>query len=72
MWLECEIYAFRQIEIEMGNRVPVGLWLREHGQPQETVYTEPLGYIGYFSGMRMIDWPGSSRRKSSRRDVTRG
>ncbi|HEY4308831.1 MAG TPA: hypothetical protein VGN12_05210 [Pirellulales bacterium] len=48
----------RQTEIEMGNRFEIGMWLREHGRPDESVYLEPLGYIGYFSGMRMIDWPG--------------
>lgn len=48
----------QQAEIEIGNRVVIGNWLREHGQPTDSVYLEPLGYIGYFSGMRMIDWPG--------------
>jgi hypothetical protein len=24
----------------------------------EAVYLEPLGYIGYFSQCRMLDWPG--------------
>jgi len=48
----------QQTEIEMGNRHEIGMWLRENGRPAESVYLEPLGYIGYFSGMRMIDWPG--------------
>ncbi len=47
-----------QSEIEMGNRYPLGMWLHDHGRPEESVYLEPLGYVGYFSGMRMIDWPG--------------
>src|SRR6185295_10128649 len=33
-------------------------WLKEHGRPDQTVYLEPLGYIGYFSGMHMVDFPG--------------
>ncbi|HEY2841110.1 MAG TPA: hypothetical protein VGJ26_18285 [Pirellulales bacterium] len=48
----------QQAEIELGNRREIGLWLREHGWPQETVLLEPLGYIGYFSKMHMLDWPG--------------
>jgi hypothetical protein len=48
----------QQSEIEEGLRTQLGLWLREHGQPDETVFLEPLGYIGYFSRMHMIDYPG--------------
>lgn len=47
-----------QSEIEMGNRFRIGSWLSEQVRPSETVYLEPLGYIGYFSQARMIDWPG--------------
>ncbi|MBI2823798.1 MAG: hypothetical protein HYX69_03790 [Planctomycetia bacterium] len=48
----------QQAEVEMGNRAVVGNWLRDHGQSTDSVYLEPLGYIGYFSRMRMVDWPG--------------
>jgi hypothetical protein len=48
----------QQTEVEMGNRRLVGEWLRDHGWPEETVFLEPLGYIGYFSKMHMLDWPG--------------
>lgn len=48
----------RQTEIEMGSRYEIGMWLRHHGRSTESVYLEPLGYVGYFSGMHMIDWPG--------------
>ena len=48
----------QQREIETGNRMLIGLWLREHVQPGETVYTESLGYIGYFSNAHMLDYPG--------------
>jgi hypothetical protein len=48
----------QQSEIEWKTRAPVGTWLHEHGKPSDTVYLEPLGYIGYFSGMTMHDFPG--------------
>jgi hypothetical protein len=44
--------------IENDNRMQVGLWLRENGSPTDRVYLEPLGYIGYFSGLQMMDYPG--------------
>src|SRR5207244_7957708 len=50
--------TIQQTEIELGTRAQVGIWLREHGNPTDTVYLEPLGYIGYFSGMVMEDYPG--------------
>jgi hypothetical protein len=50
--------------IENGLRRPLGLWLREHAQtPHDTVMLEPLGYIGYFSGLKMLDWPGLASRE---------
>jgi hypothetical protein len=48
----------RQKEVEMGTRAVVGSWLEENGKPNEIVYLEPLGYIGYFSNMRIDDFPG--------------
>jgi hypothetical protein len=48
----------QQAEIESGTRMQIGLWLKEHGKPDDTVFLEPLGYIGYFSGMTMHDFPG--------------
>jgi hypothetical protein len=48
----------QQTEIEQGNRAVIGAWLKENGKPTDTVYLEPLGYIGYYSGMRMNDFPG--------------
>ncbi len=44
--------------IEMGHRRQIGQWLKAHVQPKESVYLEPFGYIGYFSGARIVDWPG--------------
>jgi len=45
-------------EVEMGNRAKLGLWLKKHMQPGDTVYLECVGYIGYFSEARIRDWPG--------------
>ena len=49
---------FKQTVIDGGQRRQIGLWLNGHVGPAETVYLEPLGYIGYYSGCRMADWPG--------------
>jgi hypothetical protein len=49
----------QQREIE-GNRRALGLWLREHSQPADRVFLEPLGYIGFYSGLKMLDHPGLS------------
>jgi hypothetical protein len=45
-------------EVELGNRMAIGLWLKDHVQPGESVFMEPIGYIGYFSEAKIIDWPG--------------
>jgi len=45
--------------IENGLRREIGLWLRQHARsPQDSVMLESLGYIGYFSGLKMLDYPG--------------
>ena len=50
--------------IENGVRRPIGLWLRAHAQtPHDTVLLEPLGYIGYYSGLKMFDYPGLASRE---------
>jgi hypothetical protein len=47
--------------IENGNRKQIGLWLKEHAaSSKDTVFLEPLGYIGYFSQLKMYDYPGLS------------
>jgi hypothetical protein len=48
----------KQDFVEWDNRRQLGLWLKDHVAPGETVYLEPLGYIGYFSQCKMLDWPG--------------
>lgn len=47
--------------IETGHRRVIGEWLRaEARSPRDTVFLEPLGYIGFFSGLKMLDYPGLS------------
>jgi hypothetical protein len=48
----------KQDVIEWDNRRLIGLWLKDHVGKGETVYLESLGYIGYFSQCKMLDWPG--------------
>jgi len=56
--------AMQQRLIEDGSRRPIGMWLREHAQtPHDTVMLESLGYIGYFSQLKMYDYPGLSSRE---------
>ncbi len=57
----CAAYQLRiaQRVIEDGTRKQIGLWLREHAaSPADSVFLEPLGYIGYFSQLKMLDVPG--------------
>src|SRR5262249_36878039 len=54
----------QQAPIEDGLRRQIGLWLHDHARsPHDTVLLEPLGYIGYFSGLKMLDVPGLSSRE---------
>jgi hypothetical protein len=53
----------QQHYIEDGNRRVIGEWLHAHAEPGDTVFMEPLGYIGYFSGLKTYDWPGLSSRE---------
>jgi hypothetical protein len=48
----------QQTIIEDGQRTAIGRWLRTHAAPGDRVYLEPLGYIGFFSGLKMLDYPG--------------
>ncbi len=51
----------QQREIENGIRATVGTWLKVNARtPDDTVFLEPLGYIGFFSGLKMYDEPGLS------------
>ncbi|MCU0652054.1 MAG: hypothetical protein MUC39_03835 [Candidatus Omnitrophica bacterium] len=48
----------QQKEIEMNVRRQAGLWLKDNVRGNETVYSESLGYVGYFSQAKMLDYPG--------------
>jgi hypothetical protein len=36
----------------------IGIWLRDHQQPGTSVQLEPLGYIGFYSNLYMLDEVG--------------
>ena len=48
----------QQEVIEFGNRAEIGLWLSDHVGHKETIFLEPVGYIGYYSNGNMLDYPG--------------
>jgi hypothetical protein len=48
----------QQTLIENGHRREVGRWLARQAATGDTVYLECLGYIGYYSGLKMLDFPG--------------
>ncbi len=51
----------QQALIERGERQAIGLWLRDQAAtPRDTVLLEPLGYIGFYSNLKMLDFPGLS------------
>jgi hypothetical protein len=54
----------QQSLIEDGLREPIGRWLRAHAAtPHDSVMLEPLGYIGYYSNLKMLDYPGLASRE---------
>ncbi|MDI1334711.1 MAG: hypothetical protein PSU94_00880 [Lacunisphaera sp.] len=65
----------QQSLIEEGQRRQIGVWLKaQAGSVRETVFLEPLGYIGFYSGLKMLDYPGLSAPEvvaSRRRVVSR-
>lgn len=47
--------------IEEGQRTAIGRWLRANARSEhDTVFLEPLGYIGFYSNLKMLDYPGLS------------
>lgn len=50
----------QQSIIETNHRKEIGLWLKANAQPGQTVFMECLGYIGFYSGMKTLDYPGLS------------
>jgi hypothetical protein len=50
--------------VEVPVRAAVGRWLRDNAKsPRESVLLEPLGYIGFYSGLKMLDFPGLCSRE---------
>ena len=39
-------------------RRPLGLWLRVHSRPTDRIMLEPIGYIGYYSRLPVVDMTG--------------
>lgn len=39
-------------------RLPIGLWLADHAKPGERALMEPIGYIGYYSRLPILDIVG--------------
>jgi hypothetical protein len=52
------LLRIRQDLVENGTRRNVGMWLRNHIRPGDTVFLEPIGYIGYYSRAHILDYPG--------------
>jgi hypothetical protein len=49
----------QQQQIIETQRKEIGEWLKSHSSsPADTVFLEPLGYIGYYSMLKMYDYPG--------------
>lgn len=46
--------------IETNVRKDIGTWLQAHARPKDSIFMEPLGYIGYYSGLKTYDFPGLS------------
>jgi hypothetical protein len=44
---------------ERGQRQQIGAWLKANSRSEkETVFVECAGYIGFYSGLRLYDFPG--------------
>lgn len=54
---------FHQAIDETGNRQVLGEWLKAHARPSDSVFLECVGYIGYYSDLRMYDFPGMTSRE---------
>lgn len=57
----CSAHQMRlsQQIVEDGNRRRIGEWLKAHAAtPRDTVFVECLGYVGYFSNLKIYDFPG--------------
>lgn len=48
----------RQIYRHEQSLKAMGLWLKNNAKPNSLIMLEPLGYVGYYSGLRMFDEVG--------------
>jgi len=55
-----------QIYVENGVRKQMALYLRRHSSPNATIGLEPLGYMSYYSGREIYDYPGLVNRETVR------
>jgi hypothetical protein len=57
-----QAYSAKQQQqiIEDTGRKKIGVWLRNHAARGDSVFLEPIGYIGYFSQLKILDFPGLS------------
>ncbi len=68
-WLSWQMLREMKVEQKLtatAVRRKTGEWLHDHAKPGDTVFMEPLGYIGYFSGLKTYDYPGLSSREMVR------
>jgi len=52
-----------QIDIESGVRKQMGIYLHEVSLPSDTIASESLGYVGYYSQRVVYDYPGLCSRR---------
>jgi hypothetical protein len=45
-------------EYERNVREAAGRWLNQNAKADDLVFTESLGYIGYYNNNPLVDWPG--------------
>jgi hypothetical protein len=62
-WQTARQFQAQQRYIEEGTRRKIGEWLHANARPGDTVFMEPLGYIGFYSGLKTYDFPGMSSRE---------
>jgi hypothetical protein len=57
----------RQVQsIETQVRTNAALYLKAHVQPGESVVSESAGYVGFYSGVKLYDYPGLTSKVSVR------
>jgi len=62
-WQTARQLQVQQQYVEEGTRRKIGEWLRANAAPGDAVFLEPLGYIGFYSGLKTYDFPGMSSRE---------